>query len=152
MKKYKLTNETKEVKGHILHRIQALTDFSDVEAGELGGRIESEKNLSQIGNAWVYDNAQVFDGARVMDSAIVCNNATVCGFACVIDLAQVCDCSVVGKMKETEEKMRIKLGRKFSIISSNPKYDTNYLVENTETKWIHKLNEKEKLFESNERR
>lgn len=59
---------------------------------------------------------------------------------------------MIGKMKETEEKMSIKLGRKFSIISSNPKYDTNYLVENIETKWIHKLNEKEKLFESNESR
>ena len=33
MKKYKLTDETKEVDGHILHRIQALSSFSNVKAG-----------------------------------------------------------------------------------------------------------------------
>lgn len=57
MKKYKLTNEMKYVNGRTLHRIQALCSFSDVIANDFGGWIESEKNLSQIGNAWVYDDA-----------------------------------------------------------------------------------------------
>lgn len=45
-KKYILTEETKEVGGHILHKIQAVRDFGDVQKGDLGGWVESEENLS----------------------------------------------------------------------------------------------------------
>ena len=45
--KYKLTDETKEWRGHILHRIECIDAFSNVCAGEKGGWIESESNLSQ---------------------------------------------------------------------------------------------------------
>ena len=57
--KYKLTAETKMWCGHELHRIEAAEDFGCVKAGELGGWIESEKNLSQDGNARVCGNARV---------------------------------------------------------------------------------------------
>ncbi|KEC55959.1 hypothetical protein [Bartonella koehlerae] len=57
--------------GHILQRIQAIRDFTDVKTGDLGGFIEKESNLSHQGNCWVYDNARVFDCARVYDSAKV---------------------------------------------------------------------------------
>lgn len=46
--KYRLTEETLEVRGHILHRIVALKDFSDIKKGKLGGWIEKEYNLSEI--------------------------------------------------------------------------------------------------------
>lgn len=36
-KKYKLTKETMCFDGVTLHRIQALKDFGNVDAGELGG-------------------------------------------------------------------------------------------------------------------
>lgn len=36
-KKYELTDQTINVDGRTLHRIKALRDFSDVQAGELGG-------------------------------------------------------------------------------------------------------------------
>lgn len=36
-KKYELTEETLEINGHILHRIIALVDFSDIKEGEVGG-------------------------------------------------------------------------------------------------------------------
>lgn len=36
-KKYRLTAETMCFDGVMLHRIKALKDFGDVEAGELGG-------------------------------------------------------------------------------------------------------------------
>lgn len=51
MKKYELTGETKEIDGKILHRIRALIDIPehDVKAGDLGGWIEAERNLSQNG-------------------------------------------------------------------------------------------------------
>lgn len=61
MNKYELTSETSQYAGHILHRIKALKDFGSVKAGELGGWIESEENLSQTDNAWVYNNAKVFE-------------------------------------------------------------------------------------------
>ena len=71
MKKYELTSETKNVFGHILYRIKALSSFGCVSAGDLGGFLESEKNLSQNGDAWVYGNAEVYGDARVYGNAEV---------------------------------------------------------------------------------
>lgn len=70
-KKYELTSETKIVVNKTLHRIRALRSFADVKTGDLGGWIESEKNLSHDGNCWVYDNARVSDDARVFGNALV---------------------------------------------------------------------------------
>lgn len=50
-KKYELIDETQEWNGRILHRIRALADFGDVKAGELGGWIEKEENLSHNDDA-----------------------------------------------------------------------------------------------------
>lgn len=74
MKKYELTNETIQIEGKKLYRIKALIDFGDVKAGDLGGFIEKESNLSHLGSAWIYDDA------------MVCGNAMVCDdgdYACV---------------------------------------------------------------------
>ena len=59
-KKYILTEETKEVGGRILHRIQAVRDFDAVQKGDLGGWVESEENLSHDGNCWVFGDGRVF--------------------------------------------------------------------------------------------
>ncbi|MDR3930980.1 MAG: hypothetical protein Q3Y27_08925 [Clostridia bacterium] len=79
MKKYELTGETKEIGGVTLHRIRALVDIpgNDVKAGDLGGWIEVERNLSQKGAAWVADEARVMGEALVMDSARVTGKARV---------------------------------------------------------------------------
>ena len=53
MKKYELTNETMNNGLVTLHRIKALAAFADVAVGELGGWVESERNIAQSGNAWV---------------------------------------------------------------------------------------------------
>lgn len=90
-KKYELTNEIKEWWGHTLHRIKALKDFGAVKAGELGGWVESEYNLLQDGDCWIYDEASVYDSARVGWDAIVRGNATVCDEASVCDNAAVYD-------------------------------------------------------------
>ena len=63
--KYKLTEKYIENLGVKLFQIQAVTAFSCISKGELGGYIQSEQCLSQSGNAWVYDNAQVSGNARV---------------------------------------------------------------------------------------
>ena len=89
MKKYELTSETKVINGIELHRIKALKSFGSIKKGELGGWIESEKNLSKDGDAWVYDNAKVYDNARVGGDATVGENATVGGDATVSGNAKV---------------------------------------------------------------
>lgn len=60
-----------------LYRIQALRDIPEhnVQAGDIGGWIESESNLSQFGSAWVSENGAVFDGAVCMVGAHVTGNA-----------------------------------------------------------------------------
>lgn len=78
-----------EVQGHKLFRIKALMSFDDVEAGELGGFVESECNLSSEGDAWVYNNAQVFENAKVYGNAQVYGDAQVRAWAEVYDNAQV---------------------------------------------------------------
>lgn len=75
MKKFKLTDEFITFSGKKLFRIKALIDFGDVKAGDLGGYIEKEGNLSHNGNAWVYDNAKVCGNAMVCDNARVCCDA-----------------------------------------------------------------------------
>ena len=90
-KKYELSNITIEINGVTLHRIKALKDFSDVKSGYLGGWVEKEDNLSQIGNAWVYDDAKVYGNAKVFGNAKVYGNAKVFGNAEVYGNALVCD-------------------------------------------------------------
>ena len=51
---------------------------------------------------------------------------------------------MIEKMRETEAIRERVFGRPFSCISSNPKYNADYLVHIIETKWLNKLNEMEK--------
>ena len=68
-KKYRLTGNHINIGNRILYQIEALKDFGDVKAGDLGGYIESEENLSQYDNAWVFDNARVYGNACVFGDA-----------------------------------------------------------------------------------
>lgn len=80
-KKYKLTDETINLNGATLYRIEALKDFGEIKKGDKGGFIESENNLAHEGDAWVSDNAHVYGDACVFDNARVYNNAFVSGHA-----------------------------------------------------------------------
>lgn len=51
---------------------------------------------------------------------------------------------MIDKMKETEQIRQEELGRPFSVISSNPKYNAYYLENIIKTKWLKILNEKER--------
>ena len=90
-KKYELTDETKEIGGITLHRIRALMDISryGVRAGDIGGWIEAESNLSQYGNAWVSDDARVYGNAKVYGDTWVYGDALVNGNAEVSGNAEV---------------------------------------------------------------
>ena len=89
MKKYELTDDTVQIFGKTLHRVKALCDFGDVKAGDLGGYIESESNLSDDGNSWVYGNARVSGNARVYGDAEVYGDAWVSGNAWVSGDAKI---------------------------------------------------------------
>ncbi len=88
-KKYELTDETKVVNRVTLHRIKALRDFYNVKAGDLGGFIQKEENLSHEGNAWVGDEACVYQDSQICDHARVYENAKVFGKAWVFGYAQI---------------------------------------------------------------
>lgn len=92
-KRYEFVQEDtiQTTEGATLTRIRALVDIPahNVKAGELGGYIESEKNLPHEANSWVFDRAQVFDNARVLDFAAAYDSAAVCGMAVVGGRARV---------------------------------------------------------------
>ena len=96
-KKYELTDETKNYNGSTLYRIKALKDFGNIKAGDLGGFIEKEENLSQDGNCWVIGDSLVLDNARVVENAYVSGNTIVkdftrvCGNAVIFGNVQLSD-------------------------------------------------------------
>ena len=88
-KKYILTEEAKEVGGHILHRIQAMRDFGGVQKGDLGGWVESEENLSHDGTCWVSGNGKVFDNGKVYGNGRIFGDGWVFGDGKVSDDGRV---------------------------------------------------------------
>lgn len=86
-KKFKLTDETIEFRGHTLYRIKALKSFANVWKGDKGGYVEYEDNLSQDGDCWIYDYskvlefAKVYGNAKIMGGAEVYNNVEIFGNA-----------------------------------------------------------------------
>lgn len=99
--KYTLTDQTTTIGSTTLYRIKALKSFDDVKEGDLGGYIESKKNLSQDGHAWVYgfgkihDNAIVYENGKVKDNAQIHDNSQVYGNAIVDSEAHLHDNSQV---------------------------------------------------------
>ena len=75
--------------GKTLYRIKALRDFSNVKAGDVGGYVQSEDNLSHKGDCWVYDNVKVFNSAKIHDNAKVRGNAQIYGDAEVFGSARI---------------------------------------------------------------
>ena len=101
MKKFELTTEfITNAFGKKLFRIKALVEFGDVKAGELGGYVEKEENVSQDGNAWVSGDARVYGNAWVHGNAKVYDDAWVHGNAKVFDNAEVSgDAKVYGNAR-----------------------------------------------------
>ena len=87
-KKYELIVSGIKHGGRTLYSVRALKDFADVYAGEIGGLVESEDNLSQEGDCWIYagmvwGEARIYDDAKVHDCQIS-DNAQVYGDALVV--------------------------------------------------------------------
>jgi len=89
LKKFILTETTKEFFGITLYQIKAARAFGGIEEGELGGWVEKEENLSTEGDAWVSGDALVSGNARVSGNAWVSGDARVSGNAWVSGNARV---------------------------------------------------------------
>lgn len=104
---YDSEDESEMEEEYRLYRIQALRDFGDVKKGDLGGYIQTQKNLSHSGNCWIYDkaiagddskvknNAKVMDGAILRGAAVVSKNAVLTNNAKLASSAIVTDNAVV---------------------------------------------------------
>ena len=106
MKKFELTTDTKMRFGKKLFRIKALISFGNVRAGDVGGYIEKEENLSQYGNAWVYGDARVSGDARVYGNARVSGDAWVSGdadYATASGFGSECRTTTFFKLKNSDE-------------------------------------------------
>ena len=90
-KKYKLTDEYITIGDKKLYRIEALKDFADVKKGDEGGFVESEDNLSQDGNCWIYDDAKVYENAKICGNALVRRDAEIYGNAIIFSYASIED-------------------------------------------------------------
>ena len=144
-KKYKLTDETIEVEGKVLYRIEALKDFCEIKKGDKGGFVESEDNLSHEGNAWVtddarvYDNACVYNDARLSDNSRVYDNACVYGTSCVYDDARVYgNARVYGTARVTDDAC---------VCGTARVYDNNWVYDHALGVW-KRSNKKNELWQS----
>ena len=67
-----------------LHRIRALRDVREnVRAGDLGGFVQSEENLSHEGQSWIADNAVAAEEAYVHGDAILWDHSCIRGSAAI---------------------------------------------------------------------
>ncbi len=84
MKKYEITNIA-HPQNPALHRIRALCNVTQgVKAGNLGGYVQSEENLShEMDGAWIYEDAVCCEEARVAKGAVLCGHALASGCALV---------------------------------------------------------------------
>ena len=94
--KFELTENSINWKGYTLYQIKALQTFMtksgvEISAGELGGWVEKEENLSQEGSAWVWSNAKVYGTSKVYGDAEVYGNAIIYGDSKISGYAKVCD-------------------------------------------------------------
>ena len=138
-KKYKLTDETIEVEGKALYRIEALKDFCEIKKGDKGGFIESEDNLSHEGNAWVYDDACVYDNALVTDDACVSDNARVYNDARLYDNSWVYDnACVYGTARLTDDAC---------VCGTARVYDNDWVYDHALCVW-KRSNKKNELWQS----
>ena len=95
-KKYEiLKTNTYNMNGKTLYRIIAIRNFGDIKKGEIGGFVESERNLSHNGNCWIHDDAKVYEKAKVYGDAQIYDHSMVYGKAKVYGHAKLFKSSLV---------------------------------------------------------
>lgn len=96
-KKYELVlDKPYNYRSHVLYPVRAVRDFNGVHAGDIGGYVESEDNLSQDGNCWIYGKSKVYGTSVVTGDATV-HNSDIYN-SVIADAAHVHDSSVRDSM------------------------------------------------------
>lgn len=97
MEKYRLLpdKDASAKYGTSIYRVQELKNFGDVKAGQLGGFVHCERNLSNENTCWVYPDAVVLGNANVSGKAQIRKHAVVADCAIVTDCAVVTDCAEI---------------------------------------------------------
>ena len=102
MKKFELTAENKlNWLGHELYRIRALLAFETtngekIDIGDLGGYVESEKNLSHDEKAWIFGDAKILGNAEVYGNAKIYGDAKVYGDAAIFSTEHILSITPIG--------------------------------------------------------
>ena len=65
MLKFKFFGKTKKVANTTLQQTEAVRDFGNVKAGDIGGWLGKESNLSDYGDAYVFGDARMTGDAYV---------------------------------------------------------------------------------------
>jgi bacterial transferase hexapeptide repeat protein len=133
-KKYKILrdkNTSIVINGSKLYRIQALINFHDVKEGDIGGYIESDKNLSHDGDCWVYDDSKVYDNATVTDNAIVKYSSVVTDNAYVTSKSIISNNSIISGNAKIFDNCNID---NKSHISGNSIIKSNVTIKNSTVK------------------
>jgi carbonic anhydrase/acetyltransferase-like protein (isoleucine patch superfamily) len=81
--------ELLKVEGSELYQIKASKDFGEIKKGDLGGLVESAKNLSNTGLCWICEGAEVIEKAEVFGDAVVGDGAKIKGSAWIYNKAKV---------------------------------------------------------------
>lgn len=118
-RKYELTKETKTYFGQTVYRIKSLRTFIDakgnvVNAGDLGGWVRSEINLSHEGNCWIRDNAIATTYAIVDGNALLEKESQAYGTANISDESIVTDFAQIGGQAKVFGNCRIRGKSKIS--------------------------------------
>ena len=99
MNKYRLTDEKMSTDLDLAaYRIVALRDFGSVKAGDLGGFIQKESNLSHDGDCWIDEHTMVVSNSIVRGDAQISYSDIWDG--CVIEgSAIISGCNMGGQIK-----------------------------------------------------
>ena len=95
MKKYAMTDDTIEIDGHILHRIEASINGKYFRIGDKGGFIETEDNLSHYGDCWIFGDGKVYENSKILDNVLIHDNVIINGNAMISGNIKIYGNSVV---------------------------------------------------------
>ena len=121
----------------MVYRIKALKNFGDVKKGDIGGYVQSEENLSQLGDCWIYDdaivfenaliegNAKIYDNTNVSGNAVISNCAKIFGNVKIKDNAKIHNSSIIKNYAIVMESAQI---YDFAIIEDNAKVAGNSII------------------------
>lgn len=101
-KKYDYTGKTTAlVTGYQAHQIVALKDIPKhgVRAGDLGGWIQHERNLTHLDDCWVGEGCVVHGSAKIRSHALVAGLSEIGGSTLVMGNARVIDVRLTGSCR-----------------------------------------------------